>query len=267
MHLGTDGALTVEIDAGGVLLTGLLGADEAPIFASAPVVLGGAVIPMGWVGLRYVGLESEGARVALAPSAVPAAISGFEAPLSGVARCDALSVLEQPLSLADVAPKRGKTATLVGEAVLLSVERGAEPALTLWPTEDAPAVVHVLERAGGAARVAWSVEDVVVVGWVDEAELGPPRAAPDVSPRRASAMTTRTVRAPSRFVCPHAVPVVAEVGGASRFSGRVEPGSVLGVELDGDVGFLLSVEGAGFQPYSYSELRVRPSDLVGCRPR
>jgi hypothetical protein len=266
VRLGSDGAMAVTLDAGGVTLSGFVDPAATPLYATEPLVLAGAVVPLGWTGLTFLGLSTEGVQIALGPDALPSFVSGLdEAPARGTAACSSLSLVPGRFPVGSALPTRPiGAAMLVGEAVLLSAEPAAEPALTLWPDPDAPPVVHLLARVPGRARIGWVLAETVVFGWVDGAHITDTEALPPAPLPSAGVRLEHSVRAPTRLSCPTSVPVLAEVDGEARFIGHVEAGKVMGVEMNDAEGFLLGVEGAAFHPYSYSELRVRAADLLPC---
>lgn len=266
VRLERDGIMSVTLDAGGVTLAGFADPNETPLYASAPMVVAGAIVPLGWSGLRFVDAGTDGVEVSLGPDALPKLVTGLdEAPAKGTTPCSNLALVPGsfPVGAAIPRPAVG-VAMLDGEAVLLSREPGGDAALTLWPAPDAPPSVHVLERARGETRIAWVLDESVVFGWIDDEHLLPTEARPHVPVPHRSSTVDPTVRAPTRMRCLKPVPVMAEVDGAARFIGHVEAGKVLGIEMNGSEGFLLGVDGASFHPYSYSELRIRAGDLAGC---
>ncbi len=269
LTLGSDGSVGIDVDAGGVTLSGFVSSEETAIFPARPLVLAGGLVPFGWAELRFRGLEPGGVRVGLAPDAMPTAVKELsdEEP-TGVFDCDALSLVPETFDPASILSARpGVPATLAGEAALVSTTPDGDARFSIWPDQDAPPVVRVVGRSGARARVTWAHENVLFYGWVDGEMLAPSQAPPRTPARpQIPAETTPSLRAAAtRVTCPRPVPVAAEVDGEARFVGHVAAGKVMGLELDETGGFLLGVEGAGFAPLSYSELRLRSDDLRGCR--
>lgn len=268
LTLSADGSMPLELDAGGVTLSGFAPQEETPIFAAKPLSLGGAIAPYGWAELYFGGVEQGGVRVMLERGSLPEAVTGLEDEPSGVSPCDGLSLVPATLDPFEVLALAGKeSASLSGEPVLVGRRPEEDATLSLWPSADAPPVVRVLARSGDRARVAWSFPDFVVYGWVDAAHLAPTSMRPTLGARRPTLKLEHNAAAPSRVSCARAVPISAEVDGEARFIGHVAAGKTMEVELDESGAILLGVEGAGFHPSGYSELRVRADDLRGCRQK
>jgi hypothetical protein len=277
---GAERGATVELDALGVRLRGILEADEVRLFPALPFVVGGVLVPGGDMPLRWT---------STAAGSVTYELRGrhplsFVGQASGLTRsCDEVNAERTFFEPSDApaikAMRASRPARLRrGVRIPLAEEAGGAPRAMIELGKGDPDGVSIAAVRGGSSRILWwaggadeSEGSLLVFGWVPSSSLRPGSDSGSVSGGKSGGVSGSL-----HWVgCPEDLPLWAEIGGERLLIGRALKGTrVQGAAGGATEGDLTAVEIVGPAHHALpkpvvraapgARLLMRPSDVERC---